>query len=282
MIKRMLFIFFLVSFMAPSILFAESSESVEQLSNDQINYNNSEIKLRVPQNNYKDKKFDLLIESDFFSEYVSKGLPCSKGPVWQPSITAEYYNIGVSLWANFVLNDEPNQGQFNEIDIIPFYDLEIGKFTFIPAVDFMFGLNTDPASLNYMNHNVIRPQFHMAYQLGHFTPYTDFFLYVYPQNRFGLYTDFGANFNYVFTDFFQLDTSAQFAVGGKRWNSPRIADVGTKLNNFEYVMSLTFTVYKSFSIAPVMHIIITIPEQLRNSLDEPDFVWGGLILKYDI
>jgi len=243
---------------------------------------NPDIRLRVPEGTASERNFDLLFEFDFFSKYISKGLPSSNGPVWQPSITAEYYNIGLSIWSNFVLNDEPNQGEFNEVDILPYYNLKIGNFSFIPSVNFMIGLNSDPASLNYMSHNVIRPQFRIAYTIGHFTPYLDAFFYVYPTNRFGIYSDFGVNFNYVFTEWFQIDTAVQFAVGGKRWNSPRIADAGTRLNNFEYVLSLNFLATKQLSFAPVIHVVITIPEALRKSLDEPDYFWGGLQVKYNL
>ena len=271
-----------VVFMVPCHLWGESAAKGQVAVNDELNFNNAESRLHVPEDNYKDKNFDLLFEFDFFSKYVSKGLPSSEGPVWQPSISAEYHNVGLSIWANFVLNDEPTQGQFNEVDVLPYYDLKIGNFSFVPAINFMFGLNSDPASLDYMPHNVIRPQFHLAYTIGHFTPYMDMFFSVYPTDRFGIYSDFGANFNWQFTTWFELNTAAQFAVGGKRWNSPRIADVGTKLNNFEYILSLSFNVNKHFSLTPVIHVVVTIPESLRRNTNEPDFVWGGLMVKYDL
>ncbi len=244
---------------------------------------NPDIHLRVPETPYEDeRKFDFLAEFDFFSKYVSKGLPCSDGPVWQPSLTFEYYNIGLSVWSNFVLNNEANQGQFNEIDILPYYNLKIGNFSFVPAVNFIFGLNKNPASLNYMIHDVIRPQFHASYTIGNFTPYLDANFYVYPTNRFGIYMDFGVNFGYEFNDIVEVDTSVQFAVGGKRWNASRTNDSSTQLNNFEYVLSLTFSVNKQFSIVPVMHVVVTLPEELRQRLAEPDFIWGGLMVKYDL
>lgn len=266
----------------PCLALAESAGKGRVKANNQLNFNSSESRLRVPEVSYKHEHFKLLFESDFFSKYVSKGLPSSEGPVWQPSIAAEYRNVGLSIWANFVLNDEPNQGEFNEVDILPYYNLAIGNFSFVPSVNFMIGVNSDPASLNYMPHNVIRPQFHLSYTIGHFTPYMDMFFYVYPTDRFGMYSDFGVNFNWRFTTWFEINTAAQFAVGGKRWNSPRIADVGTKLNNFEYVLSLSFNVNKHFSLTPVIHVIVTIPESLRRNMNEPDFVWGGLIVRYDL
>ena len=245
-------------------------------------FNNPDTRVSVPRLETPEKDVNMLIEFDFFSKYVSKGLPCSKGPVWQPSAALEVYNLGVSVWANFVLNDEPNQGEFNEIDVLPYYNLNTGNLNFLPAVNFMFGVNSDPASLNYMSHNVIRPQFHISYALGHFVPYMDAFFYVYPSNRFGIYSDYGLLFHYEFNETVTLDTSVQLAVGGKRWNAPRIADVGTSFNNFEYMLSLTFNIAGGFTAAPVLHVVVTIPESLRRSLSEPDFVWGGLTLKYSM
>lgn len=258
----------------------------------EVNQNVPERRLHLPKKQQiskepgpKSKKlkdiFDILFEFDFFSQYVSKGLPSSNGPVWQPSINIEAYNIGFSAWANFVLNDEPNQGQFNEVDIVPFYNLQIGNFGFIPAVDFMLFMNKDPSSLNYSAHNVIRPQWNMSYRVGYFTFYGDGFYYVYPTNRFGSYHDFGTIFHYTFSKLFELDTSVQIAIGGGRWNAPRIADAGTRVNNFEYVLALTFNITDDLSLIPVMHIVTTIPEALRRNLGEPDFIWGGLKVTYD-
>lgn len=259
----------------------------------EVNMNVPERRFRLPEEQFKaehpgakSKKlkdnFDLLFEFDFFSQYFSKGLPSSNGPVWQPSLNLEAYNIGLSIWSNFVLNDEANQGEFNEVDIIPFYNLKIGNFNFIPGVNFMLFMNKDPASLNYSAHNVIRPQWNMSYQVKYFTFYGDGFYYVYPANRFGSYHDFGTTFHYTFSKLFEIDTSVQIAIGGQRWNAPRIADSGTKVNNFEYALSLTFNISDSFALIPVMHIVTTLPESLRKNLEEPDVIWGGLTLTYDL
>jgi len=246
------------------------------------NFNNPDTRISVPSLKEPKKDLTAVFEFDFFSKYVSKGLPCSKGPVWQPSLALEVYNVGVSIWMNFVLNDEPNQGEFNEIDVLPYYNLNIGNLKFLPAVNFMFGLNSDPESLDYMSHNVIRPQFHISYKLGYFLPYADLFIYVYPTDKFGIYTDFGLLFHHGFNKTISIDTSVQLAVGGKRWNAPRTADVGTQLNNFEYMLSLPFNVIERFTISPVMHVVVTISSSLRQNLEEPDFIWGGLMLKYNI
>lgn len=260
---------------------------------DSVNLHNQERRLHIPNVDCdagencpeiikKERKFDFLFEFDFFSQYVSKGLPSSDGAVWQPSITVEAYNVGLSVWSNFVLDDEPNQGQFNEVDFTPYYNLTIGNFNFIPAVNFMVFPNKDPASLDYSAHNIIRPQWHMAYEIGYFTPYADGFYYPYPTKSWGTYHDIGVLFQYKPEDLLEIATSVQFAIGGDKWNASRIADVGTVINNFEYVLSLNFATYKGFSVSPVMHVVITLPKGLRNNMDEPDYIWGGLTLKYDL
>lgn len=280
--KLILITLMLLAVAIPTDLIAGHYRSNQATDDNQINFNNPDIHLRVPHDIDKHKKLDLLLEFDFFSKYVSKGLPSSEGPVWQPSVTLEYYNVGVSVWSNFVLNDEPNQGEFNEVDILPYYNLEIDKFTFIPAVNFIIGVNDNPQSLNHMTHNIIRPQFHISYRVGSLAPYMDTFIYAYPTNRFGMYFDIGLNYNYMFSEFLQLDTSVQLAVGGKRWNSPRIADVGTQLNNFEFILSISYSVSEAVSLAPVIHVVVAIPQSIRKHLNKSDLVWGGLMMKCDL
>ena len=228
------------------------------------------------------KNLDVLLEFDFFTKYVSKGLPSSEGPIWQPSLTLEAYNVGVSVWSNFVLDNEPNQGQFNEVDITPYYSLRIGKFNFIPSTNFLLFMNKNPQSLNYSSRNVIRPQWHMSYEFGNFIPYADGFYYVYPPHKFATYHDVGLLFHYDFSRSFSIDTSAQVAIAGHAWNKYRIGNVGTEANNFEYALSLNAKINDNFIVSPVIHVVVTLPESVRNDLTQPDFVWGGIMFKYDI
>jgi len=271
----------------------DSVRVLEVPAEPSINLHNIERHMKRPRGAYQRqvakerpedilKNLDILFEFDFFTKYVSKGLPSSDGPVWQPSLTLEAYNIGVSLWSNFVLNNEPNQWQFNELDITPYYSLRIGNFNFIPSVNFLLFMNKDPQSLNYSSRNIIRPQWHMSYEIGPFTPYADGFYYVYPPHKFSTYHDVGILFHHDFNSFLSLDTSAQIAIAGQDWNKYRIGNVGTEANNFEYVLSLNAKTSENFIISPVVHVVVTLPESVRRDLDEPDFVWGGVMFKYDI
>jgi hypothetical protein len=75
-------------------------------------------------------------EADLNSIYVWRGLALSDGAVLQPSVWVSRSNFTLSGWGNFVLNKEPNQGQFNEFDLVISYRGIWKNFEVEPAIQF--------------------------------------------------------------------------------------------------------------------------------------------------
>jgi hypothetical protein len=89
---------------------------------------------------------------DLYSRYVWRGIALSDGAVVQPSVWCATGPLTFSLWSNFVLTHEPNQGQFNELDYTLQYQRSLGSidlstgiyyFQFINQVDVPATLETD-------------------------------------------------------------------------------------------------------------------------------------------
>src|SRR5918996_4671142 len=78
----------------------------------------------------KDEGFSLGFEADFASQYVWRGIALSQGPVLQPSLWLTLGGATFWAWGTFVLNDEPNQGQLNEVDFTFGYGRDVRRFFF--------------------------------------------------------------------------------------------------------------------------------------------------------
>ncbi|MFH1653855.1 MAG: hypothetical protein ABIE74_07335 [Pseudomonadota bacterium] len=221
------------------------------------------------------------VEFDFLSKYVWRGLASSKGFVWQPSATLEFYGFGTTIWGNFVLNDEANQGQFNEIDFIPYYSTEFHKLSITPLAVIIYYPNKNVNSLDYSNKSSVEFRLNLSYPIWkYFDIFTLFAVNAYG-TRGSIWFDFGSGFHYDLLEQLMLHTSILLGVGDKRFNKNHIADVGTKLNLFEYDLSLTWKAWKGLSVIPNLSITTIIAPSLRRATTDPNNFVGGVDLKYD-
>jgi hypothetical protein len=77
------------------------------------------------------ESFDACVEIDYFSSYVWRGLLLTDGPVFQPSVTADYAGFSFNGWASMDLVDvNDNQGRINELDFTAEYGWGVGRFGF--------------------------------------------------------------------------------------------------------------------------------------------------------
>ncbi len=215
------------------------------------------------------------------TQYVSFGQPFSEGAVWQPSGSVEYRGLGFNIWANFVLDNEPNQGQFNEVDLTLYYDLKLGNFTIHPFMVVVFYPNADPASLDYSNAEDYEPSLHMAYALGPFDLFVDATLYlVRKPGRFKMKT--GLGYRKMLYDGVRVNTYLLLGFANGRYNQTPETDPGTRLNYFEYSFELIFRPWgKGFSVKPNIQFSNILPDALRKTADDPTIVWGGVELVYE-
>jgi len=226
------------------------------------------------------KRWSARLRSDFYSQYVWNGVLYSGGPVWQPSATLEIYDVGMTVWGNFVLDDEPNQGEFNEVDLTLYYQRDIGKWSLQASLIAALYLNDDPASRN-RGPNSLQGYFQVSRALGPVKVFSDLTVgFLEPAGT--ILWDFGVSYRRNLPLKFRMETSLLFAVGDARFNKAYFADVGTQANLLVYSLAFPWTPLKGFSFIPSLCFSNLLAPSLRRASPEPTVLWGGLSVVYDI
>ena len=222
--------------------------------------------------------------SSLNSQYVSKELPDSKGPVWQPSATVELYGLGLNVWSNFVLNDEANQGQFNEVDFTTYYTAHIGKLTIHPYFTFMVFPNGDPASLDYTPAPVIEGDIYVQYNLGDFDLFGRMRARI-KQTSGQVYANAGAGYGHLFPCGMTLLASVLINMGNEQYLSAQYGPTETNIDAAAFMLGASWKV-GGVTFRPnvnlAVHVIPEIRRSIRQNTDLDTYlVWGGMDIMYD-
>jgi len=221
------------------------------------------------------------VHMDFYSRYVWRGFAASQGPVWQPSFTFSFYGVGISVWANFVMGNEPNQGEFNEVDFYLFYHRKVKNLVIDASL-----LNVLYPGVNSLSDDAGNPSLEfdllLSYALGPIDVFS--FLAV----RFisapgSIYWEGGLGYQKKLPKNFILQTSALVAVGDGRFNEFHVAPgVGTQLNLFEFNLSFDWMPYRGVHLVPSVQVSTLLPQAIRDQIDhDPTIVRGGLSFIYN-
>lgn len=223
--------------------------------------------------------------SNFRSRYVSREYPCSKGPVWQPSFTIEAYNVGFNVWSNFVLNDEPNQGEFNEVDLSLYYTARIKNLAIHAYIMGFLYPNANPASMDYGSEQQMETDLLLRYEIWQ--------MYLFSLARVGLvnttgqvYWHLGVGFKHPFTSKFAMDTSALMSIGNSRFLKTHAGYDGTSVDALAWTLGFIWKPWKGLSLQPHFDIAVHVSPTVRKAIEQQNtfnntIVWGGLDLAYD-
>jgi hypothetical protein len=224
--------------------------------------------------------------SNFRSKYMSKEQPDSKGPVWQPSATIEAYGFGFNVWANFVLNDEANQGEFNEVDFIPYYTAHIGNLTIHPYFMFMVFPNGDPKSLDYTSEPIIEADLHVDYTLWHFNFFGLMRSQVKGTSVGSVYANVGVGYNQPFCKNLTLQTAALINMGNDIYLTSKYGQMGTNIDALAFQIALAWKAWRGLTLKPNIQATVHIVPSIRRRIDnipnnDNEIVWGGLDVAYE-
>lgn len=231
----------------------------------------------------------LAFYSNFRSLYMSREYPCSKGPVWQPSATIEAYNVGFNVWSNFVLNDEANQGQFNEVDLTLYYTVHIGNLTIHPYLLSFLMPNGDPASLNYSpNPATVETDIYLGYKVWQFIFESLTRVGVY-SNAGQVYSNIGVSFTQPFDHGLSLNVHTHLSFGNDRFLTSHIGigqDIDTNIDAIAGLLALSWNAWKGLSLTPNVQAAVHVPPSIRRAIRQnPDqstyYIWGGLDVAYN-
>lgn len=223
--------------------------------------------------------------TSLYSQYFSKEQPFSKGPVWQPSVTFEAYGAGLNVWSNFVLNNEANQGQFNEVDFTTYYTAHFGNLTIHPYILFEVFPNGNPRSLDYTTTPVIEPDINIQYNIWKFNLFTQFRTRAYPE-PLTMYGHFGLGFNQPFANIVTFSASTYLNFGNGNYLTSVYKPMDANIDAIVFTASLPINFIKGFTFTPGINIIVHVLPEIRRAIRqnpnlETTMIWGGLDLAYE-
>lgn len=273
------FLLTLTLLLSPTASFAQKSPSADAKSQPKVNFFNPSRAYKRPVLIFF-KKMGFSINSDFSSRYVWNGIAYSEGPVWQPSAAVEFHGFGASVLGNFVLNDEPNQGQFNEVDFTAYYGTKIKKLEIDLSFTYSIYPNDNPASLNF-GPNALEALLHVAHPVGPITLFTDLNPWIINPGG-GFFWDVGIGYQKNLPLNFALSTSALFGLSNGRYNRFFIgSDVGITANLFNYSLSFPWSPVKGFIITSTFNVSTLLNGELRSAQSYPTNVWADVNFEYD-
>ncbi|HPQ81864.1 MAG TPA: hypothetical protein PLZ86_09120, partial [bacterium] len=210
--------------------------------------------------------------------------PDSRGPVWQPSATAELYGLGLNVWSNFVINDEANQWQFNEVDFTTYYTAHVGNLTIHPYFTFMVFPNGDANSLDYTPAPVIEGNLYVHYNLGDFDLFGRMRARI-KQVAGQVYANVGVGYNHAFRSGMTLLASALLNMGNGSYLSSHYGPTDTNIDALAFMLGASWSAC-GVTFKPAVNVAVhVVPEIRRKIRQDPNLdtylVWGGLDISYD-
>lgn len=236
------------------------------------------IFLLVPSELAAQEHLIISADSDFYSQYVWRGLPASESFVWQPSLNVQYYGVGFNVWANFPVAPQPNQGQFNEIDLTPYYTRTIEKFTLFTWLDLELYPNRNPKSLD-AGETTLEWGLHVQRPVGPIFLFTDVVVGI-VFARGGVYWNMGVGYQKDLPWNFAVVSKALFAVANGTFTAAYVAPVGTVPMQFEWSLAFPWTPFHGWSFTPKMAVSTLLDTNLRTASGDPTIVWGGLAVDF--
>jgi hypothetical protein len=208
-------------------------------------------------------------EVDFNSRYVWRGIAFSEGVVMQPSAWISISDFAFSIWSNFVLDEEANQGQFNEIDLVFAYNWKWNKITIEPALQFYLYPNQEDAPTTgevYIT---------LSYAVGPIQVITshNFDIVEYEGSYFG---DVGISYEREFHSKWSLEASWGLGWGSSTFNEVNLGLSESALEMINGSLSLSYHPVSSFYFRPHIEFSRILDENLRSQVDDPTIISGGL------
>lgn len=215
-------------------------------------------------------EFSFGTEADFVSQYVWRGIELSEGPVLQPSMWFSLHGVTLTVWGNFVLNNEANQGQLNEVDFNLGYVYQHKNF-FVGSL-FLFYLYPNQDSPATGEGSVV-----LGFQKGPFKIFTIQLVDIIasPGAYFGLA---GGSFEKELLSQLSIKTALGFGWANGEFNEVYFGVPEAKANVFAWTLDLNWYFKDPFYMRPHMKLTSLLSSELRDSVEDSTIVSGGLAL----
>jgi len=264
--------------LAPLTVLGQTTSTADAKAQPKVNFFNNNRYYQRPVKNFF-RKINFQVSSKFASRYVWNNIAYSEGAVWQPSASLEFHGFGFAVLGNFVLDNEPNQGQFNEVDFTLYYGRTVKKLEIDFSVTFSVYPNDNPASLNFSN-NSMGSNIHLSYPLGPIDLFTDISLWAFAPKG-GVFWDIGIGYHKSLPLNFTLSTSFLIGLSNSRYNGEFIGPgLGTGPNLIAYSLAFPVSPVKGFIITPQFNVSTFLSTGLKKAVRYPTNIYGQLTLGY--
>jgi hypothetical protein len=211
------------------------------------------------------------LEMDFVSQYVWHGIAWSDGAVKQTSVWVSLNDFTLTAWDNYVLNNEPNHLQVNEVDLSLSYTKEIGQFTVEPTLDYYW----------YPNQEESPSTGQMIVKLSYSLEPIEFFtnqcvdIKEYQGAYFG---DIGLGYTKEFNPQVTFESSISLGWGSSRFNETYIGLRKSALNVVQGEIALTYAPEHFVYFRPHLAVSSILDDKLADQLDDTTLLYGGVAI----
>lgn len=222
----------------------------------------------------EDKILDAGVEFDFNSRYVWRGLYLSQGAVWQPSAWISKWGFTPSVWGNFVLNNEINQGEFNEVDLTLTYAYETHGFTVEPGFIYYLFPNTGVASTGEVSLT-------LAYQVyGPLSVFTSHYVDV-KAFKGGYYGLFGIGIDQGIGKLFTFSSSVSTSWGSGDYNRGYFGVPEMTVDVLAIDIGLNCKPHPNVYVRPHFRYSVLLDSDIRDATGEPNLFRVGVAVGYE-
>jgi outer membrane scaffolding protein for murein synthesis (MipA/OmpV family) len=184
-------------------------------------------------------------ELDLNSRYLWRSLVWNDKRVAQPSVWIGRSGWTISAWSNFVLGDEPNRRQFNEVDLRLSYETALGPFVIQPAVNIYSYPNQDRIE----NPTTGEFEIQVSTSLGKFSLETGHFI-DFLENGGGYVGEVGLAYEDEPSEGLILDAAARVTFANARFNEFYIPYERGAIGALVLELGLTARLTDSVSVRP--------------------------------
>jgi len=194
-----------------------------------------------------EKKITMGMALDYNSRYIYRGYAYSEGPVLQPSVSLTINEFTFSSFGNYVLGNEPQQGQINEVDIYLTWSRTWEKITIEPSLNLYTSPNVPDSNSTF------ETSLSLSRDFGNFRVSTSHSADFVDGSSATYYGDLGLSHTLEVRPGLSLKTCAAFA-----WPEPLIA----------LDAALTYYLTKNVYLYPHIGISTIFKNSLSDSLEE--------------
>ncbi len=216
------------------------------------------------------------MEVDYVSRYMWRGQRWSRGPVLQPSGWISARDFTFSVWSNFVLGEELQQGKFNEVDFYLSYAGHWGKLTIEPTFQHYV----------YPGQNHSPPTGEVALKLAYpLVGGTAFFAtQTWDVLEYGgsYFLETGLEWEREVDARTTAEAAFTLGIGSGRFNEVYIGPHVTALNAVVFEAAVTHYLTDKLYIKPHLGISTILDGHLRDQLRGPDTVYAGILVGSDL